>query len=87
MHTRRLGASLVSTQTTYKSKDGTEVPIFLLHQKDVKLDGSAPTILYGYGGFRVGIYIKFCCCCRVTAMNSPTHNGQMTNLFTKMRIG
>ncbi|MDJ0523245.1 MAG: prolyl oligopeptidase family serine peptidase [Planctomycetota bacterium] len=50
---------LVSTQTTYKSKDGTAIPIFLLHRKDVKLDGSAPTILTGYGGFRVGIYPRF----------------------------
>ncbi len=51
--------TLVSTQTTYKSKDGTEIPIFLLHRKDVKLDGSAPTVLYGYGGFRVGMYPYF----------------------------
>jgi len=51
--------NLVSIQTTYESKDGTAVPIFLLHRKDVALDGSAPTILYGYGGFRVGMYPHF----------------------------
>jgi prolyl oligopeptidase len=50
---------LVSVQTSYESKDGTEVPIFLLHHKDTKLDGSAPTVLYGYGGFRVGLYPRF----------------------------
>ena len=52
-------SNLVSTQMTYPSKDGTQVPIFLLHRKDTKLDGSAPTILYGYGGFRVGLYPGF----------------------------
>ncbi len=51
--------TLVSTQTTYPSKDGTAIPVFLLHRKDVKLDGSAPTVLYGYGGFRVGLYPHF----------------------------
>ncbi len=33
------------------SKDGTRVPMFVLHRKDVKLDGSNPTWLHGYGGF------------------------------------
>ncbi len=50
---------LVSTQTSYKSADGTQIPIFLLHRKDVTLDGSAPTILTGYGGFRVGLYPRY----------------------------
>lgn len=48
-------SALVSSQTTFKSKDGTAVPLFLLHRKDTPLDGTAPTILYGYGGFRVGM--------------------------------
>ncbi len=39
------------TQVFYPSKDGTRVPMYLLHRKDVKLDGQNPTILYGYGGF------------------------------------
>ena len=50
---------LVSTRSEFTSKDGTKVPIFFLHAKGTKLDGSAPTILYGYGGFRVGLYPRF----------------------------
>lgn len=35
------------------SKDGTKVPYFVVHKKDIVLDGSNPTLLYGYGGFQV----------------------------------
>ena len=35
------------------SKDGTRVPYFVVHAKDVAKDGKSPTILYGYGGFQV----------------------------------
>jgi len=51
--------SLVSTKTSYKSKDGTGVPIFLLHRKDVTPDGTQPVLLTGYGGFRLGRYPRF----------------------------
>jgi len=47
------------TQVFYPSKDGTRVPMFLLHRKDVKLDGRNPTILYGYGGFNVPLLPAF----------------------------
>ncbi|MGI2170387.1 prolyl oligopeptidase family serine peptidase [Shewanella sp. MF05960] len=35
------------------SKDGTKVPYFVVMAKDIKLDGSNPTLLYAYGGFEV----------------------------------
>jgi prolyl oligopeptidase len=40
-------------QVFYTSKDGTRVPMFVTGKKDLVLDGSNPTILYGYGGFRI----------------------------------
>jgi len=38
----------------YKSRDGTKVPMYVVHKKDIKLDGNNPTILSGYGGFAIG---------------------------------
>ncbi len=42
-----------SKQIMYKSKNGTEVPMFIVHKKGLKLDGNNPTLLYSYGGFSV----------------------------------
>lgn len=47
------------TQQWFTSKDGTRVPMFLAYRADRKLDGSLPTILYGYGGFTVSITPSF----------------------------
>lgn len=45
----------VEKQVFYKSKDGTKVSMFLVHQKDLKLDGNNPTNLYAYGGFNINM--------------------------------
>jgi prolyl oligopeptidase len=45
--------SFETSQVFYTSKDGTRIPMFLVHRKGLKLDGNNPTVLYGYGGFNV----------------------------------
>uniref|UniRef100_A0A673AT39 Prolyl endopeptidase n=1 Tax=Sphaeramia orbicularis TaxID=375764 RepID=A0A673AT39_9TELE len=44
-----------TTQVFYPSKDGTKIPMFLVHAKELKRDESHPVFLYGYGGFEASI--------------------------------
>ncbi len=46
-------ARFEAEQVFYPSKDGTKIPMFLVHRKGLVKDGKNPTILYGYGGFNV----------------------------------
>jgi prolyl oligopeptidase len=44
-------SNLVAEQFEATSSDGTRIPYFLVHRKDIRLDGTNPTLLYAYGGF------------------------------------
>ncbi|MEO1088466.1 MAG: prolyl oligopeptidase family serine peptidase, partial [Acidobacteriota bacterium] len=48
-------AGFTTEQVWYSSKDGTQVPMFLVHREDLPRDGDRPTLLYGYGGFNVSL--------------------------------
>ncbi|HOK23407.1 MAG TPA: prolyl oligopeptidase family serine peptidase [Candidatus Hydrothermia bacterium] len=43
----------------YTSKDGTKVPMHIVHRRDIKFDGQNPTLLTGYGGFGVAMTPAF----------------------------
>lgn len=52
--------SLYTTERVFAgSKDGTRIPVFITHRKDLKKDGANPTMLYGYGGFDISEVPRF----------------------------
>ncbi|MBN2072144.1 MAG: S9 family peptidase [Candidatus Krumholzibacteriota bacterium] len=46
-------------QVWYESKDGTKIPMFLVHSKGIKLDGDNPVLMTSYGGFNVSLTPRF----------------------------
>lgn len=48
-----------SKQVFYTSKDGTKIPMIITYKKGIVLDGTNPTMLYGYGGFNISLTPSF----------------------------
>jgi len=48
-----------TTQVFYASKDGTRIPMFIVHGKGMRRTGDTPTMLYGYGGFDISLTPQF----------------------------
>jgi prolyl oligopeptidase len=52
-------SDMVVDLVKYRSKDGTQVPMFIIHRKDMRRDGDNPTLLTGYGGFGASLSPSF----------------------------
>jgi prolyl oligopeptidase len=48
-------ADYLTEQVFYSSKDGTRVPMYITHRRDLVKDGNQPVLLYGYGGFDISL--------------------------------
>lgn len=51
--------TITVSQRFYESKDGTKIPMFLVHKKDQEPNKATPTLLYGYGGFNISVLPQY----------------------------
>lgn len=52
-------SDLMVQQLSATSSDGTEIPYFIIHKKDIEFDGKNPTLQYAYGGFQVSLTPRY----------------------------